>query len=45
MGTASKGAPPEFLSTHPANASRIEEIRRHLPDVMPLYERAQANLQ
>jgi predicted Zn-dependent protease len=45
MATASKGAPPEFLSTHPANASRIEEIRRHLPDVMPLYERAQANLQ
>lgn len=45
MAKASKGAPPEFLSTHPANASRIEEIRRHLPDVIPLYERAQANLQ
>ena len=45
MAKASKGAPPEFLSTHPANASRIEEIRRHLPDVMPLYERAQSNLQ
>jgi predicted Zn-dependent protease len=40
MGKASKGAPPEFLSTHPANASRIEEIRQHLPEVMPLYERA-----
>lgn len=40
MGRASKGAPPEFLSTHPANASRIEDIRRHLPDVMPLYLRA-----
>lgn len=40
MGNASKGAPPEFLSTHPANASRIEDIRRHLPDVMPLYLRA-----
>ncbi|MBY0341656.1 MAG: M48 family metallopeptidase [Rhodocyclaceae bacterium] len=40
MGNTSKGAPPEFLSTHPANASRIEDIRRHLPDVMPLYLRA-----
>jgi Zn-dependent protease with chaperone function len=45
MAKASKGAPPEFLSTHPASSSRIEEIRRHLPEVMPLYERAQANLQ
>lgn len=45
MAKASKGAPPEFLSTHPANTSRIDEIRRHLPEVMPLYERAQANLQ
>jgi predicted Zn-dependent protease len=45
MATASKGAPPEFLSTHPSNTSRIEEIRLHLPEVMPLYEKAQANLQ
>ncbi len=45
MEKASKGAPPEFLSTHPASDTRIEEIRRHLPQVMPLYERAQANLQ
>lgn len=45
MATASKGAPPEFLSTHPSNTSRIEEIRLHLPEVIPLYEKAQANLQ
>ncbi|HWU85457.1 MAG TPA: M48 family metallopeptidase [Rhodocyclaceae bacterium] len=42
MGKASKGAPPAWLSTHPSNASRIEEIRRHLPEVMPLYEQARS---
>lgn len=40
MGAASKGAPPQWLSTHPAGASRIQEIERQLPVVMPLYEAA-----
>jgi predicted Zn-dependent protease len=40
MGMASKGAPPQWLSTHPAGADRIAEIRRHLPEVMPLYAHA-----
>ncbi len=40
MGAASKGAPPQWLSTHPSNASRINEINANLPKVMPLYERA-----
>ena len=40
MGAASKGAPPAWLSTHPAGKDRIAEIRRHLPEVMPLYESA-----
>ncbi len=40
MGAASKGAPPQWLSTHPAGKNRIEEIERHLPEVMPLYEAA-----
>lgn len=31
MSRANNGAPPEFLSTHPAPASRIEEIQRQLP--------------
>jgi predicted Zn-dependent protease len=44
MDKASKGQSFEWLSTHPSNDNRIEVIRRHLPDVMPLYERAQANL-
>jgi len=29
---------PEFLSTHPAPGSRIEELRSLLPQVMPIYE-------
>ena len=40
MSEASKGAPPSWLSTHPAGKNRIEEIRSHLPEVMPLYEKA-----
>jgi predicted Zn-dependent protease len=40
MGMASKGAPPQWLSTHPAGSDRIAEIQRHLPEVMPLYAHA-----
>jgi predicted Zn-dependent protease len=42
MGQASKSAPPEWLSTHPSGASRIAELERNLPRVMPLYERTTA---
>jgi len=41
MSAASKGAPPQWLSTHPSGPSRIKEIERHLPDVLPLYQRAE----
>jgi len=40
MGAASKGAPPQWLSTHPSGTSRIAEIEKNLPRVLPLYERA-----
>ena len=40
MQAANKGAPPQWLSTHPASDSRIKEIEKHLPEVMPLYYRA-----
>jgi predicted Zn-dependent protease len=42
MGQAGKNAPPEWLSTHPSGTSRIAEIERNLPRVMPLYERTLA---
>jgi predicted Zn-dependent protease len=34
------GAPPQWMSSHPADGNRVEEIKRHLPEVMPLYEQA-----
>jgi len=40
MGAANQGAPPQWLSTHPASGTRIADMRAALPDVMPLYERA-----
>jgi predicted Zn-dependent protease len=40
MMKASEGAPPEFLSTHPAGNTRIADIERTLPRVNPLYQRA-----
>ena len=40
MQGANKGAPPQWLSTHPAGDTRIKEIERNLPRVMPLYLRA-----
>ncbi len=42
MGAASQGAPPQWLSTHPAGRTRIAEIEQNLPKVLPLYERARA---
>lgn len=32
------GRPPEFLSSHPAEASRVAQIEALLPTVMPLYQ-------
>ena len=40
MSASNKGAPPQWLSTHPSGASRIKEIENNLPKVMPLYERS-----
>jgi predicted Zn-dependent protease len=40
MSAANKGGPPQWLSTHPSGKSRIAEIEKNLPKVMPLYEHA-----
>lgn len=40
MSEASEGAPPQWLSTHPSNSSRISVIKSNLPKVQPLYARA-----
>ncbi len=38
MNQKGGSAPPEFLSTHPAPASRIENLRSYLPEAMPYYQ-------
>ncbi len=40
MAAASRGAPPQWLSTHPSGDTRISDIERNLPKVTPIYERA-----
>jgi predicted Zn-dependent protease len=40
MTAANQATPMEFLSTHPAGKNRIQEIERHLPEVLPLYRNA-----
>lgn len=42
MASAAKGAPPQWMSTHPSGESRIQLIKDHLKDVQSLYERAKA---
>ena len=41
MSQEKKGsAPPEFLSTHPADATRIQNIKAQIPDAMKYYRKA-----
>ncbi len=43
MSQASAGAPPEFMSTHPASSSRIAALQGAIPKVMPLYQQAKGS--
>jgi predicted Zn-dependent protease len=38
-GKKKSGGTPEFLSTHPTDANRIENIRRLIPQALPYYHR------
>jgi predicted Zn-dependent protease len=40
MKALGKDQPPQWLSTHPSHDRRIEEIRTHLKEVLPLYAQA-----
>lgn len=39
MGAVNARAPIEFLSTHPSGDTRIEEMNRNMPLVLPVYAR------
>ena len=44
MEQASQGQQPiEFMSTHPAHATRIQNLQQHMPQAMGLYQQAQAS--
>lgn len=38
MGAAGRGAPPEFLSTHPGYKTRTKNLRKWMPEAMEYYE-------
>lgn len=42
MGAQSGAKPPEWMSTHPSEQSRIQDLKSLIPTVMPLYKEAKA---
>ncbi len=42
MSAASGNGPPQFLSTHPAPADRIQKLNALIPQMMPIYEKARS---
>jgi predicted Zn-dependent protease len=42
MQKESKSQPPQFLSTHPSHATRINDLKGYAAKVMPLYESSRA---
>jgi predicted Zn-dependent protease len=41
MMEQSKGAPPEFLSTHPSDQTRINDLKKHMNKAMQYYRKSQ----
>lgn len=41
MAATGGGAPPEFLSTHPSHATRINDLNAAMPEAMEYYERSE----
>lgn len=39
MEQAGGGAPPQFMSTHPASATRIQNLKNAIPRVQPIYQK------
>jgi predicted Zn-dependent protease len=42
MAQAGGNQPPEFLSTHPAHETRIEQLDHHMAKAQALYQQARA---
>ena len=38
MSDLGGGAPPEFMSTHPSDATRIRELNEHMPEALKYYK-------
>ena len=43
MDKASKGQPPEFMSTHPSHDTRIKELNANMPKAIKKYDAAKAS--
>jgi predicted Zn-dependent protease len=41
MANAAKGAPPQWMSTHPSGPTRIKDLETNIPKVAGLYTRAE----
>jgi len=42
MDQAAQAQPIEFLSTHPSHATRIQDLEKHMPQAMNLFQQAQS---
>ena len=38
MSAGGGEAPPEFMSTHPSDATRIRELNEHMPEALKYYK-------